>query len=136
MRRKWEYPEGIREIRTVVFPFYAKRKVSDGSWSTSALRIFYYDKAKDLDRNWGTLFPFYKSEGRPDGCSSKRFFWKLYHHEQAGDYDKREVNTILFQWKRENEAKEYNLLGGLVGLKKKPGKRLWKIFYIPLGKDG
>ena len=136
MRRQWEYPEGIREIRTVVFPFYAKRVVSDGSWSTSALRIFYYDKAKNMDRNWGRLFPFYKSEGRLDERTTTRIFWKLYHREQAGDYDKREVNTILFQWKRENEAKEYNLLGGLVGLKKKPEKTLWKFFFIPLGKDG
>jgi len=125
--------DGSRERRTVLFPFFAETKKTDGSWKKSSMRLFYYDKADALDRNWSSLLPLYKSEGTASDQYSLRIFWKLYHREISEDRDLKEINTLLFQWKREDEEKEFNLLGGLFGLKKSPEGSSFKIFFIPLG---
>ena len=131
MRKVIEFEGKEKEIRTVLFPFYANVKRTDGSWKTTSARIFYYDKAEDIERNWSALLSFYRSWGDAEGNYEKRIFWKIYHRKHEEDFDLQELNTLLFQWKRTNQASEFNILGGLFGLKKSPRKTSLKLLFIP-----
>jgi hypothetical protein len=130
--RDMEWQDGRWEKRRVVFPFFGSVRKSDGSWKTSSMRLFYYDTADAIDRNWSSLLPLYRSDGDGRGNFSTRVFEKLYHREVRNGYDLMEVNTLIFQWKRTGEVREYNLLGGVFGLKKSPEGTSLKIFFLPL----
>lgn len=130
--RNMEYHDGSWEKRRTFFPFFGTVSKSDGSWKTSALRLFYYDKADAMERNWSSLMPVYNSEGDSEGHYSRRVFGKIYHREYDTNVDQSEVNTLVLQLKREGETREYNFLGGLFGVKKTPEKTSFKVFFIPL----
>lgn len=135
-KKQWVRENNETETRTMFFPFYAKREKSRGVWETSALHVFYHDSAEALERNWCSLLPFYESRGEDDGDYSIRVFWKLYLKGKKDGRRFRELNPLVFQWKSHEETREFNLLGGLFGIKKTSGKTSFKLFFIPLSKNG
>jgi len=130
--RDMVYNDGSWEKRRTFFPFFGTISKSDGSWQTSALRFFYYDKADAWERNFGSIVSVYNSQGDAQGHYSRRVFGKIYHREHDANIDSSEVNTLVLQLKREEETREYNFLGGLFGVKKNPEKTTFKVFFIPL----
>ncbi len=136
IRKVMHQKGGETQTRTIFFPFFASAKKSDGSRCFSALRIGYYDRADVIDRNWAPILRIYQSQHDAKGNFSKRVFWKLYVREHLGNYDRTEVNTLLFQWKRIGTEKEFNLLGGLIGVKRTPLKTTFKLLFMSLGKSG
>ncbi|MBN1902376.1 hypothetical protein JW926_13710 [Candidatus Sumerlaeota bacterium] len=133
-KKEWVRENDEIETRSMLFPFYAKKVKSQGSWDTSGLHVFYHDKAEAVERNWCSLFPFYKSRGKEGEDYSVRIFWKLYHKGRKDGRRFWSVNPLIFQWKSEEEKREFNLLGGLFGIKKSPVKTSLKLFFIPLSK--
>jgi hypothetical protein len=134
-KKEWVRENNETEIRTMFFPFYAERVKSEGIWDASSLHVFYHDSAEAVERNWCSLLPMYKSRGEEGGDYSVRVFWKLYHKGQREGRRFSDLNPLVFQWKSEEETREFNLLGGLFGIKKTPGKTSLKLFFIPLSKN-
>ncbi len=133
MRKVEDWQEtGIKDTRTFVFPFFHTWRRSDGAFSTSCIRMFYWDKSADLTRNWGSLLPLYLSQGDAAGNYSRRVFWKIYHREHKDGSDLSEVNTLILQWKNRDGQKAVNLLGGLFGYENGPQGRTTRILYIPI----
>ena len=132
MRKLWKWDNGEEKKSTTVFPFYSSSRNRDGTWKTMGPRLMYHDSEDAVERNWESALPLYRASGDDEGHYEKRIFWKLYHREKRPGLDFLEVNTMLFQWKRKNKTRSFDLLGGLFGLSSEPGKTHYKIFYFTI----
>jgi hypothetical protein len=71
-----------------------------------------------IERNWSPLWSLWRSEhNAKTGASSQSFFWNLYRHQTAPDYNKRSVMFGLYQ----SEARG--------------GGETVRVFYIPVVKS-
>jgi len=132
LRKVWDWKDKEKEVHTMLFPFYFSSQKGEEESETTGMHLFYHDKAEAIERNWCSLLPFYRSKKMGSGDFTLRIFWKLYHREHSAENDLWELNPLIFQWKQKNKTKEFNILGGLFGIKREPKKTSVKLLYIPL----
>lgn len=130
MHKKEKRKDGTENVRNLLFPFFTSMRSSDGSFYTVAPHLFYNDGDESIIRNLDSILPLYRSFGDAEGNYSRRIFWKIYHREHKKDYDLSEINTLVFQWKKENDSTQYNILGGLFGLVKKSEETRLKLLFM------
>lgn len=105
--------------RTDLWPLFAHRRDFDGSSRLQVLALLepILPTNKSIQRNWSPLWSLWRSENNAtNGAASQSLLWNLYRRDTTAT------------------TKKCSLLFGLFQYSSEPGRKRWRLFYVPLGR--
>ncbi|NDY42554.1 hypothetical protein G3N55_06825 [Dissulfurirhabdus thermomarina] len=121
---------------TRLWPFFTHRRAADGS------REFYFPailptEEAGLHRVYGPFLKLYESREGPDGAGRSKALWGLYRHTWTRSWH-RVAFSFLFnmEWSDDTGDRSWDLLGGLLGRRRREGRESFRLFYLSLPAGG
>lgn len=87
-----------------------------------------------LERHYGLLFRIFDHYEDGQGLEVTKFLWGLFYRQKQKDLERIEV-SFLFDWEQTPEKLEVNFLKGLWGYRREGGRKIMKLFYLPVSME-
>lgn len=128
----WLHNKNEKEKQLVLLPLFGSLHYKNGA---SLFRVFWplwYTTAEPVERNFAPLWTVFERRKDTEGNLSVTLFWNIFSYRQFEKEAVWEVNPFIFRYKSSETEKEFDLLGGLFGFKKKPNQSVIKFLYLPI----
>ncbi len=103
--------DGTITTKSFFLPFMGKFQNKDKEKKIRNLWMWWYTDNDSLERNWAPFWTFYEKTIKPNGYYKKSVFRKLYTIETDGDSINKELNFLIFSYKKHNKESYIKLFG-------------------------
>lgn len=132
LNKRKEWDNGDFESVKFFLPFIFHSKSVHGDVRKSSLWPLWYTKSEGIERNYASFWRLWEKKVSADGVCETKFMGKVYYTKRTGErlLDK-EINTLIFNYRKRPHESGWNILGGVLGTEKKNDTRKVKILFIP-----